>query len=137
MRSSALQTLARESKNGRLRAAFLAPHVSEEALALKVLRRLRYLRGPLLVECGPLLFLSTGNYQDAISPRCGNAQITIVAPRTARGHSDLVLRGGPCRFARDNVLVQFSRLKTSQETAYLTLSLSGKILGARSCGELA
>ena len=39
-----------EKKAGRLREACGAPHVSEEAL--KVLRRLRPLQGPLLVECG-------------------------------------------------------------------------------------
>ena len=34
----------------------MAPHVSEESMVLKVLERLRFLRGPLLVECGRSLF---------------------------------------------------------------------------------
>ena len=38
---SACRSLARESKNGRLRSAFVAPHVSEESMILKVLDRLR------------------------------------------------------------------------------------------------
>ena len=46
---SAFRSLARECKNGRLRAAFVAPHVSEESMVLQMLERLRLLRGPLLV----------------------------------------------------------------------------------------
>ena len=49
---SAFRSLARECKNGRLRAAFVAPHVSEESGVFKALERLRALKGPLLVECG-------------------------------------------------------------------------------------
>ena len=46
---SAFRSLARECKNGRRRAAFVAPHVSEEPM---VFERLIHSRGPLLVECG-------------------------------------------------------------------------------------
>ena len=52
MSTSDFKTPALEKKSGRLRAAFVAPFVSEETVALKALRRLRPVRGPLLVECG-------------------------------------------------------------------------------------
>ena len=45
----------------------LWPHVSEESLVLKVLERLRFLKGPLLVECG-WSFFSTRNCEDETSP---------------------------------------------------------------------
>ena len=54
---SAFRSLARERKNSQLRAAFVAPHVSEESVVLRVLERLRFVRGPLLVECGPVFSL--------------------------------------------------------------------------------
>ena len=85
-------------------------------------------------EVWPFIFLPTRNYQGAISSGSGNAQIPLVAPKTARGHSDFVLTSGPCGFARDTILVQFQQSKMSQETTYSTLSASGAFLGARSCG---
>ena len=41
---SAFRSLARECKNDRLRAPFVAPHVSEEPMVLKVLERLRFFK---------------------------------------------------------------------------------------------
>ena len=66
---SALRTLARECKNGRLRAAFVSPHVSEESVALKVIRRHRLLKGPLLSGMWPFLMSP-----DRKLPRCDLAQ---------------------------------------------------------------
>ena len=65
---SAFRSLARECKNGRLRAAFMAPHLSEDSMVLKVLERLRALKDPLLVECGRFFFLSTRNCENETSP---------------------------------------------------------------------
>ena len=58
---SAFQSIARECKNGRLRAAFVAP-----SMVFKALERLRLLRGPLLVEW-PVFFLSTRYCEDETS----------------------------------------------------------------------
>ena len=49
---SAFRSLARECKNGRLRAAFVAPHVSQESVVFEALERLRASKGLRLVECG-------------------------------------------------------------------------------------
>ena len=73
--TSALRTPAREKKMGRLRAAFVAPHVSKESLALQALRRLRHMQGPLLVDFGRS-FLST--------IRGGDTQVAIVSSSTER-----------------------------------------------------
>ena len=111
--------------------------VSEESVASKVLRRLRPLKGPLLVECGRSFFSRQEITKMRSRPEVETHKFPLVAPKTARGHSDFVLTSGPCGFARDTILVQFQQSKMSQETTYSTLSASGAFLGARSCGAFA
>ena len=78
----------------------MAPHVSEESMVLKVLERLRVLRGPLLVECGQSFF-----FQEIAKMRRRPEVDTLRF--TSRGHGDFVFACGSCRFARCTVLVPF------------------------------
>ena len=103
-------------------------HVSEESMVLKVLERLRFIKGPLLVECGR----SFSAQQEIAKLRHRPDVDTHRFPSShRRGNANFFLTCGPCRFARCSVLLQFQQSEMSRQTFCSTLHSNSPLVGTR------
>ena len=124
--SSALRTLARESKNGRLRAAFVTPHVSEESSSDQCSVRLLWTCGQGPLSCGHVavkmrLCPKVDVHKLPLSRREQHGATVILSSQV--DPTDL---HGTKFFGYSSL-----RSKMSQETPLWTLDVSGTLLGRR------